>query len=276
MGSDQRREDRVSMPAPSFEMLTTWAERLAATAEAAGRAIMEVRERGFETLTKADLSPVTEADRIAESIVVGEIEHLTPQFPIVAEELMAEGTVPAFEGKSFWLIDALDGTKEFVKRGTDFTVNVALIWEALPVLGIVHAPARGETYVGAVDPHGKSRRAEVRRAGAATAITVRPRPARVVIAGSRSHEVAEEMNKFLDGFDVADKIVVGSSIKFCMVAEGLADLYPRFGPTSEWDTAAGHAVLRAAGGRVHCFDGHELAYKKPSYLNGRFLAEGRP
>lgn len=251
-------------------------ERLAPTTEAAGRAIMEVRERGFETFTKADSSPVTEADRIAERIVVGEIERLDPAFPIVAEERMAEGSVPAFEGKSFWLIDALDGTKEFVKRGTDFTVNVAMIWNGLPVLGIVHAPARGETYVGAIDPGGAARRAEVRRNGTATPLSVRKRPARVVVTGSRSHEVAEELTKFLDAYDVADKIVVGSSIKFCLVAEGLADLYPRFGPTSEWDTAAGHAVLRAAGGRVHTFDGVELAYKKPSYLNGRFLAEGIP
>jgi 3'(2'), 5'-bisphosphate nucleotidase len=259
----------------TFEMLNSWAERLAPTAEAAGRAIMDVRARGFETLTKADASPVTEADRIAEAIVLGEIDHLSPRFPVVAEERMAEGTVPGFEGRDFWLVDALDGTKEFVKQGNDFTVNVALIWHGLPVLGIVHAPARGETFIGVVDPAGGTRRAEVRRDGAATTIGARKRPGDVVIAGSRSHEVAEEMNKFLADYNVVDRIVVGSSIKFCMVAEGRADLYPRFGPTSEWDTAAGHAVLRAAGGRVHTFDGNELAYKKPSYLNGRFLAEGR-
>lgn len=259
----------------NFALLNTWVDRLLPAAEAAGRAILDVRNRGFETFTKADSSPVTEADRIAEGIVVAEIEHLTPVFPVVAEERMAEGTVPAFEGRDFWLIDALDGTKEFVKRGSDFTVNVALILNGLPVLGIVHAPARGgETYVGVVDPAGSQRRAEVRRAGAIKDIAARKRPPRVVITGSRSHEVEGEMGKFLADFDVADKIVVGSSIKFCMVAEGLADLYPRFGPTSEWDTAAGHALLRAAGGRVHCFDGNELAYKKPSYLNGRFLAEG--
>lgn len=258
----------------TFAALEDWAARLTPIAETAGRAIMDVRERGFETFTKADASPVTEADKIAEGIVIGEIDRLTPQFPIVAEERMAEGTVPAFDGRTFWLIDALDGTKEFVKRGTDFTVNIALIWEGLPVLGIVHAPARGETFVGVVDCAGGKRHAAVHRDGALTAIAARKRPDRVVITGSRSHEVAEEMNKFLEIHDVADKIVVGSSIKFCMLAEGRADLYPRFGPTSEWDTAAGHAVLRAAGGRVHTFDGEELAYKKPSYLNGRFLAEG--
>jgi 3'(2'), 5'-bisphosphate nucleotidase len=187
---------------------------------------------------------------------------------------MAEGTIPAFEGRDFWLIDALDGTKEFVKGGTDFTVNVALIQGGLPVLGVVHAPARAETYLGVVDPASAARRAEVRRAGGTVPLIARKRPSRVIVAGSRSHEIADEMNTFLDAYDVADRIVVGSSIKFCMVAEGRADLYPRFGPTSEWDTAAGHAVLRAAGGRVHTFDGVELAYKKPSYLNARFLAEG--
>ncbi len=257
-----------------FETLSTWADRLATTAEAAGRAILEVRARGFETFTKADASPVTEADRVAEGIVVGAIARLEAPFPVVAEELMAEGTIPAFEGRDFWLIDALDGTKEFVKGGTDFTVNVALIQAGLPVLGVVHAPARAETYVGVVDPGGTARRADVRRGGKTSPLVARQRPSRVIIAGSRSHEVADEMNKFLDTYDVADRLVVGSSIKFCMVAEGRADLYPRFGPTSEWDTAAGHAVLRAAGGRVHTFDGVELAYKKPGYLNGRFLAEG--
>ncbi len=257
----------------SFSLLNTWADRLIAVADDAGRAILDVRARGFETFTKADASPVTEADRAAEAIVIAEIDRLSPVFPIVAEERMAEGTVPAFDGRTFWLIDALDGTKEFVKQGNDFTVNVALIWDGVPVMGVVHAPARGETYLGVVDPKDGARRAEVRRHGETRPIQVRARPAKVVITGSKSHEMPELMGPFLDAYDVADKIVVGSSLKFCMVAEGIADMYPRFGPTSEWDTAAGHAVLRAAGGRVHCFDGVELAYKKPSYINGRFLAE---
>lgn len=257
-----------------LETLSAWADSLAATAETAGRAILEVRARGFETFTKADDSPVTEADRAAEGIVIGGIERLGASLPIVAEELMAEGTSPAFEGRDFWLVDALDGTKEFVKGGTDFTVNIALIQGGLPVLGIVHAPARAETYLGVVDPSDAARRAEVRRAGVTSPLVARRRPPRVTVAGSRSHEVAAEMSAFLKAYDVAQRIVVGSSVKFCMVAEGRADLYPRFGPTSEWDTAAGHAVLRAAGGRVHSFDGVELAYKKPGYRNGRFLAEG--
>jgi 3'(2'), 5'-bisphosphate nucleotidase len=258
----------------SFSTLGAWADRLRPVAEAAGRAILEVRARGFETFIKADKSPVTEADRLAETIVTAEIERLTPRFPIVAEERMADGLVPAFEGRSFWLVDALDGTKEFVKRGSDFTVNIALVLDGVPALGIVHAPARGETYLGVAEPDGANKRAEVCRGGVVSVIAARLRPARVIVTGSKSHEVQDQLDQFLAAFDVAERLAVGSSIKFCMVAEGRADLYPRFGPTSEWDTAAGHAVLRAAGGRVHTFDGAELTYKKANYLNGRFLAEG--
>ncbi len=256
----------------TFSELRAWADPLRTAAEAAGQAILGVRARGFETLTKADASPVTEADRQAEAIVIAAIERLSPAFPIVAEERMADGHAPSFEGSSFWLVDALDGTKEFVKGGSDFTVNIALVLGGHPALGIVHAPARGETFVGITA--GDDRRAEVWRNGAVSPITARPKPARISVTGSKSHEVEEQMKQFLARFDVAERLVVGSSIKFCMLAEGRADLYPRFGPTSEWDTAAGHAVLRAAGGRVHNFDGAELAYKKPGYLNGRFLAEG--
>lgn len=260
----------------TFATLTAWADKLLPVTETAGKAILDVRARGFEVMAKADTSPVTEADRIAEGIVVAEIERLTPVFPIVAEERMADGAVESFEGKTFWLVDALDGTKEFVKQGSDFTVNVALIHDGTPVLGLVHAPARNETYVGVVDPHGGNRRAEVRRNGRITPIAVRSRPNRVTVTGSKSHEVPELMEPFLANYDIEEKIVVGSSLKFCMVAEGRADIYPRFGPTCEWDTGAGHAVVRAAGGRVHTFDGAELAYKKPRFLNGRFLAEGPP
>jgi 3'(2'), 5'-bisphosphate nucleotidase len=261
---------------PTFATLSAWADCLLPVTEAAGRAIMEVRARGFEVMRKADASPVTEADRIAEGIVIAEIDRLSPSFPIVAEERMAADGAQAFEGESFWLIDALDGTKEFVKGGSDFTVNVALILRGVPMFGIVHAPARAETYVGVIAPDGAQRRAEVRRGSAVTPIAVRPRPPHVVITGSKSHEMPELMTPFLAAYDVADKIVIGSSLKFCLVAEGRADLYPRFGPTCEWDTGAGHAVVRAAGGRVHTFDGRELPYKKPDFLNGRFLADSGP
>jgi len=267
------------MPAHSntsvdFALLSGWADQLLPTAQEAGRATLKVRKRGFEIMAKNDTSPVTEADQIAESIILNVLERLSPRFPIVAEERVAAAGHADFDGTSFWLVDALDGTKEFIKGGDDYTVNIALVWEGVPVLGIVHAPARDETYVGVI--MGNTRRAEVWRGGTATRIAGRPRPARVVITGSKSHEVPELMDPFLAKYDVAEKRVIGSSLKFCLVAEGLADLYPRFGPTCEWDIAAGHAVVRAAGGRVHDFSGAEMAYKKPNFLNGRFLAEGPP
>ena len=175
-----------------------------------------------------------------------------------------------------WLVDALDGTKEFINGGDDFTVNIALVYDGVPTFGIVHAPARSETYVGVANLKGTQRKAALWQNGKPAPIAVRTRPKRVVITGSKSHEVPELMNPFLANYDVAEKVVIGSSLKFCLIAAGKADLYPRFGPTSEWDTAAGHAVVRAAGGRVHTFDGAELRYRKEKFLNGRFLADAGP
>lgn len=254
-----------------FATLQAWMEKLLPTVEAAGRAILDVRAKGFDVITKADASPVTVADQAAESIVFEALEKLLPAFPAIAEERVAAGRIPRCTD-AFWLVDALDGTKEFIKGGGDFTVNVGFIRDHLPVMGLVHAPARGETFLGVIA--GTARKAFVLRGGKRTAISVRPRPPKVVITGSKSHEVPELMNPFLAKCDVAEKIVIGSSLKFCLVAEGKADLYPRFGPTSEWDTAAGHAILRAAGGRVHDFHGAEMRYNKPKFLNGAFLAEG--
>jgi 3'(2'), 5'-bisphosphate nucleotidase len=243
-------------------------------AEEAGRAILDVRARGFAVLAKNDASPVTEADQIAESMIAAALESFAPALPIVAEERVAADGPLDIAGENFWLVDALDGTKEFIRGGDDYTVNIALVWAGIPVLGLVHAPARGETYLGVA--LGSERRAEVWRGNRAQNIAARRRPAKVVITGSKSHEVPELMEPFLAQYDVAEKRAIGSSLKFCLVAEGIADLYPRFGPTCEWDIAAGHAVLRAAGGRVHTFDGREMTYKKKDYLNGPFLAEGPP
>jgi 3'(2'), 5'-bisphosphate nucleotidase len=260
-----------------FSLLTSWADKLHPAAKAAGRAILEVRAQGYEVAKKADGSPVTEADKIAERIVLAELEKLDPPFPVVAEERVSAGDIPHLNGSAFWLVDALDGTKEFIKNGTGFTVNIALVNDGVPTFGIVHAPARKETFVGVIDPASGQRRAEVWRKDKPTSIAVRKRPSKVVVAGSRSHEIADEMDVFLSNYDVGNRVVIGSSLKFCLVAEGRADFYPRFGPTYEWDTAAGHAVLRAAGGRVHTFDGAELPYnKEPDFLNGRFLADGGP
>ncbi len=258
------------MTAVSFAMLNTWADRLLPVARAAGVATLDVRKRGFEVLAKNDASPVTEADQIAEGIITPVLDTLG--FPIVAEERMAAEGGASFDGNTFWLVDALDGTKEFIKGGDDYTVNIALVVDGVPALGLVHAPVRDETFLGVM--LGAERRAEVWRGGKAQKIGVRPRPKRIIVTGSKSHEVPALMDPFLARYDVAEKLPVGSSLKFCLVAEGKADIYPRFGPTCEWDIAAGHAVLRAAGGRVHDFEGAEITYKKPQFLNGRFLAEG--
>ncbi len=260
------------MTAVSFALLNTWADRLLPTAREAGAATLAVRERGFAVMEKNDTSPVTEADQIAEGIITAALETLEVKIPIVAEERMVAEGAAHFDGDTFWLVDALDGTKEFIKGGDDYTVNIALVVDGVPALGIVYAPVRGDAYVGVVLDG--QRRAEVWRGDVVRKIAARVRPARVVVTGSKSHEVPELMDPFLAQFDVAEKMPIGSSLKFCLVAEGKADIYPRFGPTCEWDTGAGHAVLRAAGGRVHDFGGKELAYKKAKFLNGRFLAEG--
>ncbi len=259
-----------------FVSLNTWADKLISTARRAGEAILEIYATDFEVMQKADASPVTIADQRAEAVILADLEKLTPRFPIVAEEHVAAHGVPTFDGENFWLVDALDGTREFIKKGSEFTVNIALVRGGLPVLGIVFAPVLDEMYVGVVDElHGKNR-AEVWRAGKKVSIACRARPANPAVAGSKTHEVSDNMKKFLEERGINDRVKVSSSLKFGMVAEGKIDLYPRFSPTSEWDTAAGHALVRAAGGRVHDQTGVELQYKKPNFLNGRFLAEGRP
>ena len=257
-----------------FAHLNAWADRLSDTARRAGAAIIAVYHTDFAVTKKADASPVTEADQAAERIILADLATLTPAFPIVAEEQVAAHGIPVFEGADFWLVDALDGTKEFIKKGREFTVNIALVRNGLPVLGIVYAPVMDELFVGVVDEATHNNRAEVWRAGAKKIIRCAARSTPVRVAGSKAHELSDNMKAFLAEHGVNDRTRVSSSIKFCMVAEGQVDMYPRFSPTSEWDTAAGHAIVRAAGGRVHDQTGNELRYKKPNFLNGRFLAEG--
>jgi 3'(2'),5'-bisphosphate nucleotidase len=257
------------------DVLARWREALLPAVQAAGEAILEIRAKGFEVLNKADTSPVTAADHAAEAIVLKTLATLAPSFPVVAEESVAAGAIPDCKD-AFWLVDALDGTKEFIKGGADFTVNVGFVYQCRPVFGIVGAPARRETFAGFVDPASGQKEAFVIRDGSRQKIAVRPRPREVVVVGSKSHEVPELMDKFLKGVTVSDRVAIGSSLKFCLVAEGKADLYPRFGPTSEWDTAAGHAVLRAAGGRVRTLDGDEFRYGKPKFRNEGFIADGEP
>jgi 3'(2'), 5'-bisphosphate nucleotidase len=245
---------------------------LRAVAERAGRAILDVYESDFAVHEKADASPVTEADHRAEALILDALRgDIGGGYPIIAEEEVEAGRIPSLTDGPFWLVDPLDGTKQFVSRRGEFTVNIALIEERRPLLGVVHAPALGHTYWGS--PLGAF---AVTDAGGPHAIQCRPMPARGLVAvASRSHRTAET-DAFLARHDVAETITSGSSIKFCLVASGRADLYPRTGRTMEWDTAAGHAVVRFAGGRVTDMSGAELTYGKPGFANPHFVVTGAP
>jgi 3'(2'), 5'-bisphosphate nucleotidase len=242
---------------------------IVALAERAGALILEHYRDGVAVRAKADASPVTVADEAAEALILEGLAGLTPEIPVVAEETVAGGHVPELGAGRFWLVDPLDGTKEFLSRNGEFTVNIALIEGQEPVLGVVFAPALGKVWWGA---HGAG--AMLRDATGERPIAARPRPARGVVAvASRSHSDSQT-EAFLDEMGVAERISAGSSLKFCLVAEGRADVYPRFGPTMEWDTAAGHAVLRAAGGQVTTRDGAPFTYRKPGFRNPEFIARG--
>jgi len=236
----------------------------------AGAAIMAIYRSDFEARAKADASPVTEADEEAERLIVRALEELTPEIPIVAEESVAAGRVPDVSGGRFWLVDPLDGTKEFISRNGEFTVNIALIEDRTPTLGVVYCPAR-ELMFYASGP-GQAFREEA--GGAARPIAARAPGDGLVVMVSRSHRDART-DQFLADFEVRSAAEAGSSLKFCVVAAGEADLYPRLGRTMEWDTAAGHAVLAAAGGSVRTLEGDELGYAKPGFENPFFVARGR-
>lgn len=237
---------------------------------AAGDAVLEVYAEAFEVEAKADGSPVTEADRRSEEIILGALRRIAPELPILAEESVGDLSgqpAPAL----FWLVDPLDGTKEFISRNGEFTVNVALIEDGVPILGLVLAPAIGRLFMAAPGMRPMVEDADGRRE--ITARQIPPEGATVV--SSRSHGDPEALAKFIAGRPIAAQVSAGSSLKFCVVAEGEADFYPRFGRTMEWDTAAGHAVLLAAGGRVDDLEGQPLRYGKPGFDNPHFIAFGR-
>ena len=242
---------------------------LIVAADEAGAIIMALYGK-VDARQKEDLSPVTAADEAAEAVILEHLARLAPEIPIVAEEQSSHGLAPDSLGDQFWLVDPLDGTKEFLSKNGEFTVNIALIEHGVPTVAVVGAPAMGSLYVS----DGTS--AQCRCDGQdIKVIQARTQPPEGVIAAvSRSHR-DEETNTFLQGLTVAEEKVGGSSLKFCLVAQGLADVYPRFGRTMEWDTAAGHGVLRAAGGSVRRVDGTELNYGKPGFENPSFIALGK-
>jgi len=239
----------------------------------AGACVMAHRVAGVRVEEKSDLSPVTIADREAEAILLAALDALAPGIPVIAEEEAAAGRLPDVE-KQFFLVDPLDGTKEYVKGGDDFTVNVALIDHGVPVAGIVYAPAQSTLWWGDV-PRRLAMRGIVEHGhvGQKRPIGVRPCGGRPRAVASKSHSTPAT-EAFLTACGSEDRVSIGSSLKFVLVAEGAADLYPRPAPTMEWDTAAGHAVLLAAGGRVFDLDGHPLTYGKPNFFNPGFVATG--
>ncbi len=239
-------------------------------ARAAGDIAMAVYASDFGVRGKGDASPVTEADERAEASILAGLAQIEPALPAVAEEAVAAGRVPGL-GARFWLVDPLDGTREFIDRNGEFTVNIALVENGAPVLGVVLAPAIGRLYAGIVGEG-----AFVEAGGVRTRIACRAVPPEgLTVLTSRSHGDAAALDAFLAGRSVARRMPVGSSLKLCLLAAGEADLYPRLGRTMEWDIAAGHAVLVAAGGRIADLAGQPLSYGKPGFENPHFVAGGR-
>jgi 3'(2'), 5'-bisphosphate nucleotidase len=250
-------------------MLSPHLQTLVRIAQAAGVVVMRHYEAGCDTRLKADRSPVTDADEEAEKLILAELAAAFPGVPVVAEEEAAAGRV-AQVGSRFFLVDPVDGTKEFVKRGGEFTVNIGEVVDGQPVSGVVFAPAIGRLFVGAVGEGAFELSGEAIRDIACRA----PDPAGLVAVSSRSHPDAKT-DELLKTLVIKGHTNAGSSLKFCLVAAGEADIYPRAGQTMEWDTAAGHAVLRAAGGTVTNWDGTPFLYGKPGFHNGPFIARGR-
>ena len=241
---------------------------VAGIAREAGLAILDVYEREIEVVQKADESPLTEADLASHRIICDALAELSPDIPILSEESAGIDFGTRSGWNEYWLVDPLDGTKEFINRNGEFTVNIALIRNHEPVMGVVHVPVSGVTYTGVVGA-GASRKDQDRPA---EPITVRiPCATPAIVVGSRSH-ANPALLEFLDKIGPYELVSMGSSLKFCLLAEGQADFYPRLGPTSEWDTAAAHAVVLAAGGRIVQLDGTPLRYnQKESLLNPEFL-----
>ena len=238
-------------------------------ARAAGDLVMEVYRSDFEVRGKVDTSPVTEADERAETLILQALAALTPHIPVISEEAAAAGQVPEV-GQRFWLVDPLDGTKEFINRNGEFTVNIALIDNGEPVLGVVLAPALERLFAGA-----RGCAAFIEQAAERQVINCRAvAQDGLDVVASRSHGDAEALDAFLGGRKVRSLKSAGSSLKICLVAAGEADLYPRLGRTMEWDIAAGHAVLVAAGGQVCTLAGDVLRYGKPGLDNPHFYARG--
>lgn len=233
----------------------------------AGNVSLSIYNRPFEIKSKEDKSPVTEADIAVDSLIIPVLEQAFPDIPVISEE-RSHNHAMANCPKTFFLVDPIDGTKEFIKKTGEFTINIGLIDNGIPVAGIVYAPALGRLFIADIDgscyeldEEGIRNDLKVRDCGESPMIAV----------ASRSHNTPETQ-AFLDKNEITNCVSAGSSLKFCVLAAGEADIYPRFGPTMEWDTAAGHAVLSGAGGQVVNIDGSPFKYGKPEFRNPNFIA----
>lgn len=247
-------------------------ELAAGLAHQAGQVILAVRARGFETLRKADLSPVTEADHAAEKVIVEGLRAATPGIPVIAEEEIEAGIAPQ-HGPEYWLVDPLDGTREFAALRDEFTVNIGLVRGDRAVLGVVGVPASGELFGGMLGPPPVAWK---RTAAGQHMIRARePHPDGMHVLASR-HSGLEDprLESFCKERNVTQVDIMGSAVKIVRLAEGRGDLYPRFGRTMEWDTAAGQAILEAAGGTLCTPEGAPLRYGKPGWANPPFLCTG--
>lgn len=252
------------------QVMSVLLEQVIDISRVAGEQVLQVYRSDFEVRGKEDASPVTEADERAEVLILGALARCSPGIPVVSEEAAAAGHIPEV-GQRFWLVDPLDGTREFINRNGEFTVNIALIEAGEPVLGVVLAPALGRLFAGA-----RGCGAFIEEAGVRKPIECREAsPAGLDVVASRSHGDAQALDAFLAGRQVRSLKSAGSSLKICLVAAGEADLYPRLGRTMEWDIAAGHAVLLAAGGQLLTLQHEPLRYGKPGLDNPHFYARGR-
>lgn len=249
----------------------TLLDQVCRIAHEAGQATLPIYRSDFEVQDKTDNSPLTQADLIAHRLIAQGLTELTPELPQLSEEGADIDYQTRSQWHEYWLIDPLDGTREFINQNDQFTINIALIRAHQPVLGVVYAPALGQLWCGADSLGAFHRKGDADNTRIQVDAYQQDKP-RVLV--SRSHR-SEGIEQLLTNMRQYEPVSMGSSLKFCLIAEGNADFYPRLGPTSEWDTAAGHAVLKAAGGRVTELDGQELSYNETdSYLNEPFLAFG--
>ncbi|GAB6038122.1 3'(2'),5'-bisphosphate nucleotidase CysQ [Fundidesulfovibrio butyratiphilus] len=251
-------------------MLQIDQDALCALARTAGRAILDIYATAFSVEEKADHSPITQADRAANAIIVEGLKAVTPLAPILSEESARAEYAARKSWRRFWLVDPLDGTKEFVKRNGEFTVNIALVEDGVPIFGVVYVPVTDTLYAGGP---GRGALRQIGGASAEPIAVARPVPGEPLVAvTSRSHP-DERLDVYLERYPNREVIVAGSSVKFCRVAEGAAHLYIRFNKTWEWDTAAGHAVVLGAGGSFTNLEGGVFPYNKPDLVNGGFVAK---